>query len=295
MNGSSIKWRAVFWLLVLATVEVLFVAGIGLIFSAIAESRDLGPEAFLTLLLLAGIVAFVAMLTTAVAVLAALNLTDRTQSFGLPEGTIRAIIALSLIIIFAMSSVYLFSQLSAQRQLRIVGLTAEQVAAIPGPEIMSTKINADDPDLRDIERRLPMTESSQDFAQQILTTTGTLVVAVSAFYFGAKSVAAARGAAESPSLRILRPTDTDVALGSEEKSIPIRLESRPPGLAIEGKVDGEISKALTQVSHDEFVYARPGTTPVKPIQLTFTLVGNPEIRKSVTINFDRPKEPLKKP
>jgi hypothetical protein len=79
-----------------------------------------------------------------------LNLSDRRQALGLPEGSIRALIALILILIFIMFGLLLYNGAVEEEQSRL--------------------------------------------AQQLLTTIGTLVVAVAGFYFGSTTVASATAA-----------------------------------------------------------------------------------------------------
>jgi hypothetical protein len=93
-----------------------------------------------------------------VAAFHALELTNPRAAFGLPEGSIRAIIALVLILIFVVMAIYL-------------------VEAVYLDKNTSTE--------------------AQTAATQILATVGTLVAAVAAFYFGTAAVTAGTKAATS--------------------------------------------------------------------------------------------------
>jgi len=108
------------------------------------------PEILLTFTVVAGVVVLLASLTTVTIITSYLDLSDPKEALGLPKGSVRALIALSLIVIFSIMSLYLYAQL----------------AGTPS-------------------------EEQTRFAQQLLTTISTLVVAVAAFYFGTKSVAEA--------------------------------------------------------------------------------------------------------
>ena len=90
------------------------------------------------------VVVLLTLLTVMAAVFSRLGLSDSRQPLGLPEGSIRALIALFLIMIFIIMSVYLFR-------------TIVQEDATPAAE---------------------------QLALQMVTLLGTLVTAVSAFYFG---------------------------------------------------------------------------------------------------------------
>ena len=183
---EKINWRVVFSLVVLAVVGVAASGLIGTALGTIPERRFL-PEIALTILLLASLVALLAALWTGVAIFGALNLANRDHSLGLPPGSVRAVIALSLILIFAITSVFLFRQLQAPPTSKLSGITQEQLADIPGEEIISSEPSEAGENLFDVERRL-RNDAAVDFAKQMLTTISTLVVAVSGFYFGTKAV-----------------------------------------------------------------------------------------------------------
>src|SRR6266540_6305215 len=91
-----------------------------------------------------------------VAAFHALELTSPKSAFGLPEGSIRAIIALVLVLIFVVMGIYLV-------------------------EAVFLEPNASD--------------AARNAATQILATVGTLVAAVAAFYFGTAAVTAGTRAA----------------------------------------------------------------------------------------------------
>jgi hypothetical protein len=115
---------------------------------------------------------------------AQLNLTDRRQALGLPEGSIRAMIALILILVFIMFGSLLYSG-----------------AANP--------------------------EEQSRLGQQLLTTIGTLVVAVAGFYFGSATTASAT-AAGAANTRDQGGNSTPVVTGIEPRAgnpgaAPLRL------------------------------------------------------------------------
>jgi hypothetical protein len=65
----------------------------------------IGP---LPLLAIGGVIVLILMLTVVAMVFSVLGLTNKAQAMGLPEGSIRAVIALSLIVLFAILSVFLY-------------------------------------------------------------------------------------------------------------------------------------------------------------------------------------------
>jgi len=155
----------------------------------------LPPEIMLPLLLIAGLIALIVSLAILVAAFHLFELKDATKPFGVPEGTLQVVVALSLILIFAITSLYLRGSFDVEK-ITVPGLTAEQVDEIPGDEISEKKkVIEDDEQTTDVDesrfdigRLVPVDEDAKDFSTQLLTILGTLVGAVAGFYFGAKSV-----------------------------------------------------------------------------------------------------------
>jgi hypothetical protein len=114
---------------------------------------------------------------------ALLGLADPQQALGLPEGSIRAMIALFLIMIFVTFGLYLFRAIAS-----------------------GTATNQD----------------AVDVAKQLITTVGTLVVAVAGFYFGSRAVQVARGVA-TPDEPKINSVDED------KKAEPVTLEIKGEG------------------------------------------------------------------
>ena len=140
------------------------------------------PETVLGILMAQVIVALMMLLFIMAAGFALLGLADPQQALGLPEGSIRAMIALFLIMIFVTFGLYLF---------RAVANT--------------TDINQD----------------AVDVAKQLINTVGTLVVAVAGFYFGSRAVQVARGVAtpDEPKIRSIDPTNKEKVADSIDITI----------------------------------------------------------------------------
>jgi hypothetical protein len=107
----------------------------------------------LPILLVYGVVTLVVALGALVGILSQFGLSTKGSALGLPEGSVQAVIALVLVLIFAITAVFLLS----------IDITAE----------------------------------NERLATQILTTAGTLAVAVAGFYFGTRAVEAGSAAAGS--------------------------------------------------------------------------------------------------
>jgi TRAP-type C4-dicarboxylate transport system permease small subunit len=187
------------------------------------------PAYTLTVLLIAGVSGLVIVLSFMVAVFSALNLSQNSQALGLPEGSVRAIIAISLILIFSIQAVYLYGDLS-RIQIETAVVTRTQLEAIPIEQIISSaaleveemeelQVESDEK-LFEVKRRIEKSEESTDFAKQVLTTVSTLVVAIAGFYFGTRAVSIARGE-EAPLLPIIRKIVPNQGEQDEEISVEI--------------------------------------------------------------------------
>lgn len=191
------------------------------------------------------IAAMFAILTFLVAMFDAAKLTVNTQALGLPDGSVRALIALSLIVIFAVLTLARLSCSEDGLSDQLVTLLAEGAKddassppesptpeATPTPEASPTPSPAaggspapspspggfgrnastaptpkptpgpssrgSRPVDRAIEIVAARQEASQDLAKQLLTMLGTLLAAVSSFYFGSSSATSAAMRGQNP-------------------------------------------------------------------------------------------------
>jgi hypothetical protein len=235
-------------LLVVMTFIVL-ATGASLIWLGARTNRfeDLRPAVALPLLLLVGLGSLLLLITVIVAVLDGFGLTDKRHAFGLPDGSMQAIIALSLILIFIISSLYLYNSLP------------QQVA----------KVDKD------------LAQSRFELAQQLLTTVGTLAVAVAGFYFGTRSVESARLSVgpepEADTLRLrwpTSPTTLDAARGTVLE--PIIVDTDPDDRRIKAEiVSGDDDGTLEEVQPGQFRYTR-GSSAAGRVVLAFSFTDGSE-------------------
>lgn len=219
------------------------------------------PEVMLTLILITGVAGLVACLSVVSVILSSLNLSNPKQALGLPKGSVRAMIALILIIIFAILSLHLYGNLGYRR--------SEQDRSF-----------------------IPPTEQQERFAQQILTTISTLVVAVSAFYFGSRSVETAREAvAEAvakPELKINPSEEMDMDITKEEykEGLSIEVETTPVDEKITWEIEEDEPETLIQLKPNEFKYKpSENLTDGTVVTLTFTLAKYSDVSEKLTINI----------
>lgn len=171
-----------------------------------------------------------------------LGLSDRAQALALPEGSVRAVIALVLIVLFAAAPIYLFNNVSGSERI-VPGLEADsktkfetdnkalhpvfvEVKGDKGPTYTAYYREASDP-------------TGVDFAKQMLVLLGTLATAVTSFYFGAKTAtsASAQGAAQAsvaapatPVVRVLTTEPAPLPARAPDGSITFKLHLTGSGL-----------------------------------------------------------------
>jgi hypothetical protein len=112
--------------------------------------QPLTPEVQLAIVIVLGVSIVMTLLFIMTAGYQRMDLAKDDQALGLPAGTVRALIAFFLILMFAIVGIYLFNAVASK------GDISQQAAGL---------------------------------AQQLMTTIATLVVAVSGFYFGTASTA----------------------------------------------------------------------------------------------------------
>lgn len=152
-------------------------------------------EVSLTLVVIACVLILLLALTTAAIIFKRLGLADRRHAMGLPEGSIRALIALLLILIFATVGVFIitFNQSSDQRVFSAIS-EEQAIAFSEGQTVLEWTVLEEDAGVDDdgdplIKLVLKAEKSaSTEMSQQLLTILGTLVVAVASFYFGSQVV-----------------------------------------------------------------------------------------------------------
>jgi hypothetical protein len=146
----------------------------------LASRQAAYTDVLFPLLLVAGVVALVLVVAVLVGLFKRMGLTNPAHPLGLPNGSISAIIALMLILVFAMLSVLVQVNLAPDER-QISELTPAQVDQLPGAEILARSCAAG---RCTISRRVEKTSAQVDIGKQLVTTVSTLVVAISAFYFG---------------------------------------------------------------------------------------------------------------
>lgn len=228
---------AVAWLVLGFAAIVASLVGAVLVFKQV---HFLPEEVALPLLIVACVTVLILALATAAIIFRRLGLANRVHAMGLPEGSIRAIIALLLVLIFAVVAVFLIANADRHGSRVIERITQAQANEYAASEVFSrvtmpSDIYGEDPSgdpwIRLTLRSAP--SPSAEMSQQLLTTLGTLVVAIASFYFGSQVVQSARASG--------LPRDETQQEGGQESGVPVPanviprrrtrggLLSKPPG------------------------------------------------------------------
>ena len=198
---------------------ILFVAAAGLLIAGIAwlvvnRDRPDSPEIQMGLIIVLAIAALMTLLFVMAGGFSHLGLATQQHALGLPEGSIRAMIALILIMVFILFGIYLFRMVGTGLEdgpVRVDSL-GEAVAlegSVSRLERVEDGANPGTVAYYNAWVRTEMGDDGRALAQQLVTTVGTLVVAVAGFYFGSTAVSNAASAArqEAPTVAsVVAPT-----------------------------------------------------------------------------------------
>lgn len=135
---------------------------------------------------------------------------------------------------------------------------------------------------------IPRSPVGEDIAKQIITTVSTLVVAISAFYFGSSSVMAAQGAlAGGPALQVLitptapRARRRDGGQGWEP--IDLSVITTPRGLDVTPSIEGDEASSLTKIDDEHYRY-QPTTNPQPVVRIRFALASRPDVSAEAVVD-----------
>jgi hypothetical protein len=223
---------------------IIVLIGLAVLLNGIIGQFSTGTYS-LSALALGGVIALLAALLVFTTLIHAIGLSSKEQALGLPEGSVRALIALALLGLFA---ILVSSVLNLKPELRTYsGLREGDITALI----------QHNPDARDIVQRQegdsqPPTfkvefysaPRQDDFAKQMLTLVGTLMTAVISFYFGTTAVGSTVDSTQRSSANAVIP---QVSPNAGSPNTPIDFTITGSGLA-----------GVTQVE----AVGSPGTTPV---------------------------------
>jgi hypothetical protein len=161
---------------------VLLAGALGLLIWLWIEVTDTPGASTLPLLLLVSILLILIVFGVVAMLYSAVGLSDKNQALGLPQGSVRALLAFGLVILFTIISLSFFSQLGSTQ---VIEVTQTQYESLDADQITSGVFN-DETKMWTVHIR-SASRAQVDLAQQIVAALITLVAAVAAFYFGSKS------------------------------------------------------------------------------------------------------------
>lgn len=184
----SPSWQLGF-LVFLLCANIAALLAIPWLFSILKAAKAFSPEIVVSVVVIAGAALLVLGLATTAVIFRHLRLANKTEPMGLPSGSIRALIALMLILIFTFVSVFLITNVDTATG-PIDCLTLDDANAIPIEQVQSRLVSKADCGNEDPYFVVVKKDStfSEQLSQQLMTTLGTLVVAIASFYFGSQAV-----------------------------------------------------------------------------------------------------------
>lgn len=170
---------------------------------AIHDSAQTGEALTLSAVVLAGLALVVLLMAGLVIVYAVLGLANQSQALALPEGSIRALIAFSLVLVFVCLAAFLYNGVKSvelgPEGKAVTKITEAQLADLKAQFAVAHEQARKQDGSPESEGDHPLynatyfskrSKDADDFAKQIFTTLATVFVSVVSFYFGSSSTSA---------------------------------------------------------------------------------------------------------
>ena len=162
------------------------------------QNESMPPTLVLAMVAIFGIMILLGALALVSTLFARLRLADATQAMGLPAGSIRAFIALALVVLFALISVMLYQcvnqtyridDLTETDRAALVKDSTNHVTAVIPHACSSTDKPPCTPNGTTYSVFVRVTPGSDatDLAKQLLILIGTLMTSVTSFYFASRA------------------------------------------------------------------------------------------------------------
>ena len=219
------------------------------------------PAIKLPVLVITGVMALFATLALVGVTFSVAGLADKTQALGLPEGSVRAAIAFSLVVIFSIVAIYFYS--SAKDTAIVLSKVATDTAngtanatAAGAANVSAAVANAN-----------AAAATANDFAKTILAVVGTLMTAVTSFYFATRGALPTDAAASASKPTIVSVAPVQVATNTEPVDVQMTISGTDLRLAkaVKFQSAGTTVLATDVLSNDERVMCRmmiqPGLAP----------------------------------
>jgi hypothetical protein len=183
------------WLLVLGGGAVVVFVLVWVLVNFSGGSANSSTAIALPLIVMVGVIVLLIAVSLVTFAFSVLGLASPTEALGLPDGSIRAVIALMLLVLFSIVSIYLYNSVATGGALKSLDKVSEEQL-----KVMRTQVSVvlTQPETGAGPFRIYYRDTNpagDEIAKQLIVLLGTLVTAVASFYFGANSVASANAAA----------------------------------------------------------------------------------------------------
>lgn len=108
-------------------------------------------------------------------------------ALGLPPGSVRARLALTLTMLYAIGSLAIFWAMAHPQERILTDYPEDRYLALPVDQVDGALRNPGEPATYTVTLRGRLPEGAQAVGQGVVTVLGTLVTAVAAFYFGSST------------------------------------------------------------------------------------------------------------
>src|SRR5712675_1332042 len=155
------------------------------------EKRNIGPELKLPLLVVLGVVFLLIAIGLLVFSFSHLKLASREQALALPDGSVRAIIALMLLVLFTIVGIFLYNSVATRALQSAENVTAAQVTDMRRQVAVVFTVPAGGEGPCSVLARRGI-QAGENTAEQLLSVLGSLVIAVGSIYVGSAAVSSER-------------------------------------------------------------------------------------------------------
>jgi hypothetical protein len=146
----------------------------------------------LPLIVIVGVAVLLISISLVTFTFSVIGLSSARDALGLPDGSVRAIIALMLLVLFSIMAIFLYNNMGERRVLSLDHVS-EQALNDMRSRVAIIHQEAEPPPAQNTYKVTyhEINNAADDLAKQLVVMLGTLVTAVAAFYFGSASVTSA--------------------------------------------------------------------------------------------------------
>lgn len=214
----------------------------------------------LPVLVITGVMALFATLALVGVTFSVAGLSDKTQALGLPEGSVRAAIAFSLVVIFSIVSIYFYTSANAAAKVLADIASATATGAANATPASAANISTA------VANANAAANTANDFAKTILAVVGTLMTAVTSFYFATRGATTPDTAtASEPTIASVTPVQATSATEAVDVAVTIAGTDLRLAKTVKFQLGGTTVLATDVLSNDERVMCQltiqPGLAP----------------------------------